>query len=383
MLNYSIKDNMKIGLVTLHNSYSYGACLQAYATYLVLSQMGYDVEFVNYTNSFEQSQNRIISTNPLLGIKGNIVKTLENIFLRQYYNRKASFDHFHRTLKKSLYFSKIEDMQDLKYDILLSGSDQLWNPDIFNKLDEVFFLNFGVANKRLSYAASAGSYVFSDQERERLSCLLSRYDYISTREERLNQLVTKLTGREDIKNVIDPTLLVTKERWREVASLVPSAVPDRDFILLYMIGVPYKEYKRTYLPIVEYYKRRLGLRVYAITSFSFIKVAGTDKSLNILSPEQFIKVIGDASLIITSSFHGVAFSIIQNKLFVALSTANPVRINNLLKILNIDGRVLDSFNSDTCEALLTPPNYDSVNSILYELRSDSLGWLNNSIEYDK
>lgn len=370
---------MKIGIVTLHSSYSYGACLQAYATYRVLENMGHDVEFVNYTNDFEQCQNHIIYSNPLKGFKGNIIKTAENIFLKQFFNRKKAFDKFHSELKKTKKYRRIDEMEDLHYDVLISGSDQLWNPDIFNGLDEVFFLNFGYAGKRMSYAASAGSHVFTSNESNKVLSLLSKYTYISAREDKLKDYIHSLTGRTDIKKVIDPTLLLSNEEWNNWASVKQCKLPPHGYILLFMIGVPYSEYKKRYKPIVEYYKKKLGLPVYAITPSSFLSFSGADKNFNTLSPAEFVYAIKEASLVITSSFHGVAFSVLFNKLFVALNTSNPDRINSLLSSLGISDRVLSEFDMNQCEGLLTQINYQSVNQLLFDLRTDSYQWLKSCL----
>ena len=45
----------KIGVITLHNSYNYGAVLQAYATCEYIKSIGYkDVELINYENKYEK-----------------------------------------------------------------------------------------------------------------------------------------------------------------------------------------------------------------------------------------------------------------------------------------------------------------------------------------
>ena len=41
---------MKVGVLTFHNAYNYGAILQAYATQKLLENRGHDVEFIDYRN---------------------------------------------------------------------------------------------------------------------------------------------------------------------------------------------------------------------------------------------------------------------------------------------------------------------------------------------
>ena len=41
---------MKIGILTFHNAYNYGAVLQAYATQEIVKSYGHEVEIINYHN---------------------------------------------------------------------------------------------------------------------------------------------------------------------------------------------------------------------------------------------------------------------------------------------------------------------------------------------
>ena len=47
---------MKIGIMTIHTTFNYGAVLQAYATEELLNGLGYDAELVDYTNNHIQEQ---------------------------------------------------------------------------------------------------------------------------------------------------------------------------------------------------------------------------------------------------------------------------------------------------------------------------------------
>jgi len=368
---------MKIGIVTLSQSFSYGACLQAYATYKAIENMGFDVEFINYMNEYEQNQNHLISKTKDFGVKKNVIRTVENIFLRRYANRIQAFNDFHNNLPKTQPFTDSESLTDLHYDILVSGSDQLWNPDIFGGLDEVFFLNFGKAKKRISYAASAGSHVFSDGEKERITKLLEGYTAISTRENELKIQVEEMTSTT-VSQVLDPTFLIAGNEWLQlVKDLKP--VADERYILVYMIGVPYRYYREHYAKIVRFYAEKLDAKVYAVSPDSFIPLYGCDKNLNDITPFELIQAINNAELIITSSFHGVSFSVTLNKKFIALKNSNPLRVRNLLQLCDLEDRVIDSLEYEKCEKLLDDVDYQKANEALTKMREFSYNWLKEKI----
>ena len=97
---------------------------------------------------------------------------------------------------------------------MVAGSDQLWNPLISGKLDPLFFLQFGKAKKRISIASSLGSYILTDSEKEIVRNYLKIFDSISVREAFAKNQLQSLTDKS-IKVLMDPTLLLTKEFWKQ------------------------------------------------------------------------------------------------------------------------------------------------------------------------
>ena len=281
---------MKVGILTLQSSYSYGASLQAYATYSAIKSLGHDATMINYVNSYEQNQNRIISRIPDQSLLKNTAYTIENLVLLKRHNMKKAFEAFQDGYKKTARYTRIEDLNNEHFNCLISGSDQLWNPDIFGGLDTAYFLNFGDEGcRRVSYAASAGSHTFSEEEIKLIKPLLKRYDAISVRETGLKKQIDHILGT-DVQVVLDPTFLLTGEEWLKQIGDVRT-LPQNGYILLYMIGVPYREYKEKYAPVVRYYAEQLKLPVYAINPLSFITMYGADKNLTDLTPLELIKAI--------------------------------------------------------------------------------------------
>lgn len=371
---------MNVGILTLQSSYSYGASLQAYATYLAVQSLGHNATMINYVNAYEQNQNRLISRKGDQSFLKNTIYTIENIALLKKHNMRKAFEGFQGRYKKTARYTRLTDLNREYFDCLISGSDQLWNPDIFGGIDTAFFLDFGdKSSRRISYAASAGSHIFTTDEVRRIKPLLERYNAISVRELALKRQIDSILG-SDVPVVLDPTFLLHGKEWLEQTDGVRS-LPKNSYILLYMIGVPYEEYKQKYLPVVRFYSEQLKLPVYAINPLSFITLSGADRNLTDYSPLELIKAIDNAALIITSSFHGVAFSINLNKKFVALQTKNPLRIENLLKIAALEERVIDRLDPNRCTELLQEIDYNKTNALLNEKRNESRSWLKTQLDY--
>ena len=198
----------KIGVITLHNSYNYGAVLQAYATCEYIKSIGYkDVELINYENKYEKKSKEPLKFIFSGTIKSQIKKFIQYVIFGKNRHLKKGFKRFNNSMKKSNYAEDVQQIENQKYDILISGSDQIWNPVIFDGIDSIFFLNFSNEARKISISSSAGSYIFSQNEMKDVSGYLNKYDAISVREESLKKQLEKNIDKEIFVST-DPTLLL-------------------------------------------------------------------------------------------------------------------------------------------------------------------------------
>ena len=184
----------KIGIVTFHRPYNYGADLQAYALQKKLQTMGYDVKIIDYRNKNIEETTKVVKTN----FKGmnlkQIVKTcIANVgFLNKNILRKREFKKFQEQNYElsNIYKSKneLEEGKEV-FDIYISGSDQIWNPEITKGIDDVYTLNLDIKNiKRISYASSLGNVKLDSCKKELIS-RLKKYDFLSVREKAAQELL--------------------------------------------------------------------------------------------------------------------------------------------------------------------------------------------------
>lgn len=358
----------KIGIMTIHTTYNYGAVLQAYATEAFYNSQGYDAELIDYTNDHIQEQLKLFYKQDGK-FKGYFITFIRNtVFGRLHYYKKA-FGNIKNTCRFSKrHYATLDALESTNYDVLVAGSDQLWNPLISGELDPAFFLQFGHC-KKISVASSVGSSKLSDKELLTVKQYLKAFDAISVREEFARDQLQPLTDKE-IKILLDPTLLLSREHWIQKVAIYSKYYSTKDkYIVTYFAGGN----KDSHRQIIREYAEKFNLPVWTIQYSNYSWKESSKKILG-ASMEDFVALIAKASLVITDSFHGVAFSVNLGTDFVALTNkANPIRVKALLEKIGITERIdmpVDKYHS---------VDYDAVTPKLKALQEDSIDWAINAV----
>ena len=147
---------MKAGLVTFYHIHHYGALLQAAATERAVETLGGACEIIDY---FVNQDNSLFRKPTGLGSAAADVHTaLHYRALKSRYERFEKFSSDHLRISDHR-FESLEELRNtvLPYDVILSGSDQIWNPKIFpdGHFDPVFFGTFS-EKRKIAYAPSFG-----------------------------------------------------------------------------------------------------------------------------------------------------------------------------------------------------------------------------------
>ncbi len=365
----------KVELITLQNVPNYGSVLQCYATEQTIKKFGYNVETINYLPK------RMTKMGMLENIKYKSSKLEKNIFLRMiariiifpsYLIRFSTFKHFRNKylhMTKKVY-KKFEDFKANTpvADIYCTGSDQVWNSEWNNELDKALFLEFVPKNSKcISYAASFGKTKLLDSEKEETKKYLEKYSHISTREQSGVDILREL-GIEGT-NVLDPTLLLNGDEWRNLSS---NKYSKEKYILVYNLNrnpnidkFAYELSKRTNLKI-------------KYLSYQLHEFYKKGKMICNTKVENFISLIDNAQYVVTDSFHATAFSINLNTNFIIVYPKKfSTRLQSILKILNLENRV---FDKDIDIIINNPIDFETINKKLDELRKYSLEWFENSLK---
>ena len=378
---------MRIGIITILKVNNYGAELQAYATQAILNRLGYDAEIIDYLFYKNPGHKVTRLSKPVFkfGWRKRIAEwlypKLEKLKARKdsesQRRRMERFEQFHKmNTQMSQTYKTIDELYTnvTDYDIYMVGSDQVWNPGIYSSL-EPYFLTFAPKGKRrIAYASSFGISTLADQYIPFYRKVLQEIDAIGVREEQAVNLIKAVSGK-DATWVLDPTLLLTADEWIQVAHPIISL--QEKYLLIYeLTPCPYIKTLALYLSKI------LNYRIVRICK----QAAVEDKEPGILNvtdagPAEFLQLFSEASLVLTNSFHGTAFSINFSKNFYTITPArkaNNSRQQSLLKLMGLESRLLPE-NAPFPDMTEITINYIPVRSILEKERTKSTQFINNAI----
>lgn len=352
---------MKIAILTFQYALNYGAVLQAFGLQRALKQLGIqEVKIINYfpgfLNETDQSlKTRLVQLIYFFGLKKK-KKSFQNFL-----EKKLSLDGNKMILKD---LTKLEN----KYDFFIVGSDQVWNTNITHS-DMSYFLNFiNEQKKKLSYAASFGVNRINEENKKEIENLLKNFNRISVREKQGVEIIKELLGKE-VPCVLDPSLLINKKEWLEIAKLPI----EKEYILLYLMNK-----NNSILQFARNLSKETGCKIVWINATIQDQINGKKKFS--ASPEEFLGFFAKAKYVVTNSFHGTVFSINFNKNFFIELLPPPSAVNsrleNVLDLFGLrDRQIINGINNNIhCDI-----DYAKVNQILIHERGKSMKFLKESI----
>lgn len=347
---------MRIGILTFHRAHNYGAMLQAYALKKICDKFGADTSVIDYAPKYIDNQYDYFK------FTGDSRKILLRIYnIRGNFAKQKLFEEFKENFMNLEPFETKE-----KFDIILYGSDQIWNPNIKKGFDKVYFGYHEIpVTRNVSYAASIGKSHFNTDELKQFTAISRRLDDISVREETARKVLQPVVNKS-IEVVLDPTLLLSANEWSDI-SVEPKV--RQPYILVYQVTMLPQTMK-----IAKNLSKRLNLPIVEIT-YNKTKLYYSHKVLNNVGPRDFIGLFKNASYIITSSFHGTVFSIIFRKSFyTVVHDAHGSRMRDLLDKIGLGDRIVEKLPENICDI-----DYCYPVEILNQEKKRSLEFLTNNI----
>lgn len=304
---------LNFNIVTLHRAKNYGAVLQAFALRTFLEISGYK------SGVFDAQQVEAPVKKSLRNMMIRGLLKLEKLKYRSAFERRD--EKFERFVDSYLHVNKEQNAC-----IFLSGSDQVWNPIVFNP---DYYLEFVKAPSiKASYAASIGVSELNPAYYHTYREKLTGFSSLSVREQSAAEELKKALGQQtQIRVDLDPVFLLTKEQWSTVAD-ESSMTISRGYILLYILHVP-----SNLNELCRWLKRELNLKLVLIDSTGLLrKQVMNDEVYTDVGPQDFLSLIKGAEAVITTSFHGTAFSVIFEKEFYSVVNSSfASRVNNILR----------------------------------------------------
>lgn len=357
---------MKIGIVTYHRSHNYGALLQAIATRLLLESLGHNAYYIDYAPKAHLNMYSTFSFSMMLRKRRGALKYLWDC-IKYYKYRKQRILIFKQFIERYIepYVCKCSD----RFDLVIYGSDQIWRKQKWlNDYDPFYFGKNGIeAKAHISYAASMGRMPKTSSDNKRLKELLAYLDKISVREDELKVLVEKLGYNATL--CLDPTLLLPRNAW--IQQFSSKWTPKEPYVFFYDLFPNSFDLNQLYS-----FAKKKSLKL--IILHAEAKKKDNDNELSYVGPDAFFNFIQHAEFVFSSSFHGVVFSIIFHKQFLAAFGNNSGRAYSLLEKVGLSERLLSPMSPISSK--LDTINFGEVEKKLDTLRMDSITYIKNVIE---
>lgn len=365
----------KIRIVTFQNACNQGAILQCFALLNAIKKIGYkDVEVLNYRNPNIENEYKVFSKPTGKYLVFKYIKSLIRGIV-YYNNLNTRNKKFEKVINEKLVLTKPLTKKEIlknNYDsnfVFVAGSDQIWNTDLTNGFDDVYFLNFGENIRKISYAASIGKNALNEKYEQKISDALDEFQAISVREETAKNVLSKQT-KKDITVVLDPTLLLNREDW----DLHTVDINETKYILVYMAN-------KDCVDIVNYVSQKENLKIICVDKNRKDMFKGNIKTDITVTPFEFISYIKNAEYVFTTSFHATIFSIIFNKKFwVVIPKKVGSRIIDLLKKIGLENRIVINFKEFLTKNYKENIDYIHVEKNIDKLRKHSTKWLGDSLK---
>lgn len=367
---------MKIAIITLPLHTNYGGLLQAYALKAALESLGNEVTVVDikdkmplpvwYKAPFIYASRAL---KKMLRPSSGVEVFRELNFRRELPLRSSKTRTFVDRCISPRVVSSYSDLKAGEYEVFVVGSDQVWRPRYFGRIEDAF-LKFtdGWSVKRVAYAASFGTdqLEYEYESLEVCSKLLAGFDAVSVREDVAVGMCEEWFGYEGASHVLDPVMLLDADVYRTLGAGAAEH-PCEGKVMTYFLDPSHEKDC-----VVDF-----------IAEITGKNVVQTLQGYVVPPVEQWLAGFCDADYVVTDSFHGCVLSMLLHKRFVAVgnSLRGMARMSSLMSMFGLDGRLVQGIDpEDDGEYWLSDPDWDAVDAVLEEQRTKSFAFLKAALK---
>lgn len=320
---------IKATIVTFHCVPNYGAMLQAVAMNKLFENYFNVVDVLDYRPKCITENYNLLYTKRIKGFIASVLNVPTNII------KKRRFKRFmEENMRLTPTFFQAEKIS-VDSDVLILGSDQIWNLDVIKGVDKTYFGKLPNGGQYvIPYAASIGKDAINEKEAETYKILLNAVPNIGVRERNAQSMLKRIFPDKNIDVTLDPTLMVDASVWNHLEKKIP--LPDKYVLIFSLNG-----YEKTYATAEEIAAKR-GIPIIEVLghNIDFLDKR-KHRKLATLGPQEFLYAIHHADAVVTDSFHGTAFSIIyQRDLRVIPHKTRGARMVELLQAINAENRLV-------------------------------------------
>lgn len=367
---------MKIGIITLSASYNCGSMLQSYALKEILSSYG-EVEIINFSSEASHSQYDFIPSSFLYKLK--FIYRYRGLFNKLKFEVKSYTDFQKNFLKitgKEYWAKDLYEIKD-KYDVVVTGSDQVWNV-CMGDFDEAFFCGWTDV-KKIAYAPSLGGYdIRKSANWQNIIKDIKTFSSLSVRESVGKKCLDEILN-EDVEKVLDPTLLLNVDEWKKLAG---EKKIEGEYIFFYSWAycsdetrnIVKKRSLETNLPVYVIDAHKWRSHSYITDGFILCDDAG---------PLAFLNLMAYAKECYVESFHGMLFAYMFKRNFWLLDTYEKyeeldARLKELVELVGAKERLVTKYNYDKIDFRQDFKYID--NPLLNNLQQTSKDYLNEAFD---
>ena len=372
---------MKIGILSMQRIKNYGSFLQALGLKILIEDLGHHVEFIDYHINpvHGEKKSRMpyflyrVIVDLYMYFKSIIPGMADDVLDKKFCRFMAMYSYkYMRVLGIGL-----RRQYGNKEDVLVIGSDEVFNC-LQNNIDVGFSMDlFGKtsnAKKIISYAASFGNTTIDKiricQIEKELAENLKTFASLSVRDKNSLGVLDSL-GFEKVYMHLDPVLIANYKEY------IVDNVDLRDYVIVY-----------------AYSKRINENEANAITEFAqkhnkkLVCIGGVQSFCDDFidcSPLEVLSYFKHADYIITDTFHGTIFSVVNRKQFVTIvrksqgnDYGNEEKLTDLLSKLKLEDRQLVNL-ADMETLLLKSIDYTDTISFIDKERERTINYLKEQL----
>lgn len=365
-----------IGIITFHNSYNCGSMLETYAMQTIIEKRGGNPRIINFSNEGQQNLYSVFSK------PKNLKDLIKNILIIRA-RKKVEFNNFsyekfkNENFKLTEKYSKMEEIQE-NFDVVVAGSDQIWNITIEDG-DKAYFLPWVKNAKKVAYAPSFGSknILKYAQNPEDYKKMINDFDCVSIREKNGKKWIYELC-QKDVKVLLDPTLLLDRKDYEKIEEKKYKV--DGEYIFFYC-----PSFNRDISKFVKKISNKYNLKVITWSTKSYYYKLIKNFGFELVpyeSPSLYLNLIKNARLVITTSYHGTIFSTIYKKDFITVKNdgmyGDDDRVITLLEQLNMEDYLIP-YDFDEKYDYLGKVDYSNYDEKLRKLKDESIEYIDEHI----
>lgn len=303
---------MKVGILTFHRSYNYGAFIQCYALVQRLKRdfPTLDIEVIDYNTAASQ-RNYALKLRRMGRKDGAELLKIHRLFDE---SQELYLPLSGRRIVSDDAEAFFEEFSG-KYDLIIVGSDAVWNWRD-KPFPNAYFLGKDMGAVKMSYAASAEGQHYKNMSAEQRAFVrkaVGGFRYIGTRESTAEEMLRCCDLKNPVYRNCDPSLLLDPDSLpvdtAELGKKLADSGVDFSRPVIGLMGGGFS---------AGNIRKYFGNRVQIVALYEPNRYA--DLFLSNLNPLEWARVFSFFNVTVTRFFHGTLMSLINMTPVIAVET---------------------------------------------------------------